>query len=339
MANIISLADYQELWRQSNQNTRKPDPSDSSDIINLCPQEFGSGYERWIELREITLLIIDANFHEQLIIEKSPKTNCEHSLEFGFNLLGHWNNIHAGQNFFCSGGIQEIGQSEFAQHQRLLKVDIHPKSPELINSFITSGLNPISPESIKKIMEYQEPYLRIDHTTLEMRIALEQIINCPFTGLTKKIYLESKCLELIAFKLQQLANSENTATKTTALKRDDIDRIHYAKEILAQNLKNPPSLLELAKQVGLNDYKLKLGFRQVFGTTAFSYLHQQRMEKARQLLLEGEMNVKEVARAVGYANQSRFAAAFRKQFKTNPKSYDLLVRSCGKIPEKQGISN
>jgi hypothetical protein len=36
---------------KSNQNTRQPDPSDPSDIINICPQQFGSGYERWIELR------------------------------------------------------------------------------------------------------------------------------------------------------------------------------------------------------------------------------------------------------------------------------------------------
>ncbi|MFB2736770.1 helix-turn-helix transcriptional regulator [Umezakia ovalisporum] len=329
MANIVSLAHYQELWRERNQNTKAPDPSDPSDIINLCPQEFGSGYERWIELREINLLIIDANFHQNLIIERAPKAIYNEGLEFGFHLLGYWNNTHPGQNFFCSGGVHQTAKSEFCRHQRLLKVDIHLESTELLSNFITNSLSAISPPIIKKLTEpNQEQNFQIDNITPEMRIALEQIINCPFTGLNKKIYLESKCLELIALKLEQLAKSKNISAKVTALKQDDIDRIYHAKEILAQNLNNPPSLLELAKKVGLNDYKLKLGFRQVFGTTAFSYLQQQRMEKARQLLLAGEMNVKEIARAVGYANQSRFAAAFRKEFNTNPKSYDLLLRGC-----------
>jgi AraC-like DNA-binding protein len=328
MANIISLADYQEFWRERNQNTRQPDPSDPSDMINICPQQFGSGYERWIELRDISLLIIDAEFHHDLVIEKNSSDSFTGGLEFGFHLLGSWNNIHGGKNFFQSGDFHQNQESEILRSQRLLKVDIHPESPELLHSFITGGLNPISPKIIKNLLEPdQEPYFQIDYTTPEMRVALEQIINCPFTGLTKKIYLESKCLEIIALKLEQLATREDSSTKGTALKRDDIDRIHYAKEILTENLDNPPSLIELARQVGLNDYKLKLGFRQVFGTTAFSYLHQQRMEKARQLLLEGQMNVKEVARAVGYTNQSHFATAFRKQFGTNPKSYDLLLRA------------
>lgn len=249
-------------------------------------------------------------------------------MEFGFHLLGHWNNINAGKNFFQSGAFHQNKESEFLRSQRLLKVDIHPESPELIQSFMTGGLNSISPQILQKLIKTsQESYFQIDHTTPEMRVALEHIINCPFIGLTKKIYLESKCLELIALKLEQLATKENNSKTTSTLKEDDIDRIHYAKEILTQNLDNPPSLLELARQVGLNDYKLKLGFRQVLGTTAFSYLYQQRMEKARLLLLEGQMNVKEVARAVGYANQSRFATAFRKQFGTNPKTYDLLLRA------------
>jgi AraC-like DNA-binding protein len=328
MTNIISLADYQEFWRERNPNTRQPDPSDPSDIINICPQQFGSGYERWIELRDISLLIIDAEFHHDLIIEKNYSDSFIGGLEFGFHLLGSWNNIHAGKNFFQSGWLHQNNTSELLRSQRLLKVDIHLESPELLQSFITGSLNPIYPEILKKLIETdQNPYFQIDYTTPEMRVALEQIINCPFTGLTKKIYLESKCLEIISLKLEQLATIESNSTKLPTLKRDDIDRIYYAKEILTENLDNPPSLIELARQVGLNDYKLKLGFRQVFGTTAFSYLHQQRMEKARQLLLEGKMNVKEVARAVGYANQSRFATAFRKQFGTNPKSYDLLLRA------------
>ena len=61
-------------------------------------------------------------------------------------------------------------------------------------------------------------------------------------------------------------------------------RIHQAKDILIRQIDNPPSLLSLARQVGINDFKLKQGFRQVFGTTVFGYLHSHRMERAAQLL-------------------------------------------------------
>jgi len=77
--------------------------------------------------------------------------------------------------------------------------------------------------------------------------------------------------------------------------------------------------VELARLAGLNDYKLKAGFRQVFGTTVFGYLRQQRLEQARQLLQAQEISVTEAAATVGYSSQGHFAAAFRKQFGINPK--------------------
>ncbi|MDF5721948.1 MAG: AraC family transcriptional regulator, partial [Rhizonema sp. PD37] len=95
----------------------------------------------------------------------------------------------------------------------------------------------------------------------------------------------------------------------------------YAREILLKNLDNPPSLIQLARQVGLNDRKLKLGFRYCFGTTVFGYLHDYRMELAHKLLIEKNMNVTQVARKVGYASLSSFHHAFRKKFAVNPKSF------------------
>jgi AraC-like DNA-binding protein len=161
----------------------------------------------------------------------------------------------------------------------------------------------------------------VNQITPAMKAALEQIFYCPFQGKTKQIYLEGKCLELIALKLEQLKEMDKRTGLSCSLKPDDIDRIHLAKTILTTNLNNPPSLMELARLVSLNDYKLKIGFRQIFGTTVFGYLHQYRMDKARRLLIEQRMSVKEVAQAIGYANQSRFAAAFRKQFGVNPKAF------------------
>lgn len=86
-------------------------------------------------------------------------------------------------------------------------------------------------------------------------------------------------------------------------------------------MENPPSLLDLARQVGINDRKLKQGFRQVFGTTVFGYLHDYRMEQARLLLIEQKLAIALVAHTVGYSHLSHFATAFRKKFGVNPSTY------------------
>ena len=113
----------------------------------------------------------------------------------------------------------------------------------------------------------------------------------------------------------------------SSLKPEDIDRIHHAKEILTEQIDNPPLLLDLARQVGLNDCTLKRGFREVFGTTAFGYLHDYRLEQARQLLLENRFNVSEVAVQVGFGSCSYLSRVFRKKYGVSPKQYQRQYKN------------
>ena len=75
----------------------------------------------------------------------------------------------------------------------------------------------------------------------------------------------------------------------------DIDRLQRAGRLLLTHMDAPPSLPELARAVGLNEFKLKAGFRSYFGTSAFGYLREQRMIRARELLVQRDLNVAEVA--------------------------------------------
>ncbi|MFB6275238.1 MAG: helix-turn-helix transcriptional regulator, partial [Halothece sp.] len=91
--------------------------------------------------------------------------------------------------------------------------------------------------------------------------------------------------------------------------------------ILEKALNQAPTLSQLARQVGLNERKLKEGFQQVFQTTPFEYLRDRRLEQAKHLLLDTNQSVQEVARAIGYRSRSQFANAFRQKFGVNPKAY------------------
>ncbi|MEM9152230.1 MAG: AraC family transcriptional regulator, partial [Cyanobacteria bacterium P01_F01_bin.3] len=210
----------------------------------------------------------------------------------------------------------------------IVKVDIGLDSQSALGQVVADALHDL-PSDVRRCLEDCDDNCLYESNAITpaMLSPLKQILHCPFQGKIKQIYLESKCLELVALKLEQLKEIDQRTGLACPLKPDDVDRIHYAKAILMDNLSDPPTLGELAHRVSLNDYKLKVGFRQVFGTTVFGYLHQHRMEVARQLLAAQRMNVKEVARTVGYASQSRFATAFRKRFGINPKAYLLSKRS------------
>lgn len=162
-----------------------------------------------------------------------------------------------------------------------------------------------------------------------MQLALHQISNCPYQGGTKQIYLESKVLELIALQFAQLTESDRRKARSVQLNASEIDCIHKAKEILLLNCQNPPSLMRLAHQVGLNDRKLKQGFKQVFNNTVFGFLYEHRMQQARTLLLNREMTVAGVAAKVGYKSPTSFSAAFQRKFGLTPKACQLSGGSHG----------
>lgn len=89
-------------------------------------------------------------------------------------------------------------------------------------------------------------------------------------------------------------------------------------QFLQENLSEEHSLAELSRRHHLNEFKLKRGFREQYGSTVFGYLRRKRMERARELLLGGDESVLGVANAVGYANPSHFTRAFRSVHGINP---------------------
>ncbi|MEM8830998.1 MAG: AraC family transcriptional regulator [Cyanobacteria bacterium P01_G01_bin.19] len=177
------------------------------------------------------------------------------------------------------------------------------------------------PRCLEYLMQESERFHQpLGKISPEMIRVIQQILHCPYEDSAQPLYLESKAIELLALQFACL-ETDLFAPQQTFLKKSDRDRIYQAQQILIDNLNNPPSLKDLAQQVGLNDFKLKCGFREVFGQSAFKYLRDYRLEQARQLLTEGEMNVTEVALRVGFANRSYFAVAFRNKFGVNPKQY------------------
>lgn len=149
-------------------------------------------------------------------------------------------------------------------------------------------------------------------TTPVMRQALNDILYCPLEGMMKKIYVESKVLELVALVADQARQS--VTRDAMEVRKEDVDKLHYAREIILQRMNEPCSLMQLARLTGLNDFKLKKGFRDLFGTTVFGYLLEERMTLAKRRLLEGQMSIADIAAEVGYKNATHFTAAFKRHF-------------------------
>ncbi|MGM3306413.1 helix-turn-helix transcriptional regulator [Anabaena sp. WFMT] len=314
MTLTLSQSAYWELVYESEENQLTPNSADEFDVTYQYPVRLGNGYSRYIDLRTgLDLNIANYQLHDEIITRSSDR---EHLIEYTFELSG----LKTGTYGFFGSGLAPGGSLEHSPVQPTAWVSVHIE-PELFCQWfghkgeLPTNLQPLIRKSDQKYYEHH------GKTTSAMQMALQQLLGCPYQGNTKRVYLESKVWELMALQVEQFLETQTIETTSKILNAEDIERIHYASEILLTRLDQPPSLMELARMVGINDNKLKVGFKQVFETTVFGYLHDCRMERSRQMLAAGKLTVTETAKAVGFANRGYFAASFRRKFGVNPGIY------------------
>lgn len=149
-----------------------------------------------------------------------------------------------------------------------------------------------------------------------MVLLLHEIANAEQPSHVKQLFLEAKVLELMAVDMEY---TDAAIAAGSQLNESDIEKLNEAKRLVEADICTPCSLIELSRRTGLNDFKLKKGFKELFGNTVFGYLTEYRMAAGYQHLLQGA-TVSEVADQVGYKNPQHFTAAFKKKYGILPSS-------------------
>jgi len=170
-------------------------------------------------------------------------------------------------------------------------------------------------ELLEQLVHPKDHYVAGPRFTMspEMQSIVDQIFHTKYEGKAKMMFFRSQITSLLAHFFGQL--SINAYEK---LPTGDLERLEKARDILIANLNSPPSLSELSKEIGLNTFKLKKNFKEVFGVPVFKYLQNERLNTAHELIRTGEKSIQEAAWEVGYDSLSSFSNAFAGKFGFRP---------------------
>jgi AraC family transcriptional activator of pyochelin receptor len=122
---------------------------------------------------------------------------------------------------------------------------------------------------------------------------LEDVHASALDGLRRRLFLQSKAVEILCQAIE-------------------------AFELLMENFVAPPSLEDLAHEVGLSRSGLCAGFRQILGQSVFDYTQELRMQHALSMLSERNVSISQIAYAVGYNRASSFSVAVQRHFGATP---------------------
>ncbi|HYK75288.1 MAG TPA: helix-turn-helix domain-containing protein, partial [Pseudoneobacillus sp.] len=103
--------------------------------------------------------------------------------------------------------------------------------------------------------------------------------------------------------------------------RLEADTIHQIKQYIIEHSSEDISLDTLAKKVDLSPIYISKMFKEKLGINYIDLLTECRIEKAKKLLVDPEISIKEITYNVGYHDPNYFSKVFKKMCNVSPKEY------------------
>jgi YesN/AraC family two-component response regulator len=132
------------------------------------------------------------------------------------------------------------------------------------------------------------------YMTPEMLTIVRSIFDIEYKGKARMMFFRSQITVLLSHFFGQLALNKGKENRDR-----DKEVLNLARDILIQNLDNPPSLSELSKEIGLNTTKLKREFKAIFGVPVFKYLQNERLNKAHKMICKKKLQFRRTCQS-GY---------------------------------------
>jgi AraC-like DNA-binding protein len=145
---------------------------------------------------------------------------------------------------------------------------------------------------------------------------ITELLSVKFSGKSKKLFLVSKLLELLALRLDKSKHNDNLLNNLELEKK-----LQKVKDIISSDLTGQYTILQLSRIVGLNRNALSKLFKKAFKQSIHEFLLQLRMDKTLDLLLHSTKTINEISDIVGYKNTTHFIAAFKRKMDITPKKY------------------
>lgn len=185
-------------------------------------------------------------------------------------------------------------------------------------------LFPVLSDLVEYNMKHEEAGLLIPTNqvaTPKMLSTTRDMLHSGYTGEILNSYLTAKAQELLVMCLERAMN--NPLPDPIRMSEKEIEHIYEARDTMLLHINQEWTMQELARSVGLTQYKLKSGFLDLFGTTVAAYQRDARMEKARLLLQDESLSMPVIAAMVGYTNPNSFSLIYKNYFGISPSAREI----------------
>lgn len=332
----ISDADSKQIIQDLAKNFKVEVEEENNEYCVRIPSKLGSGFIKGTHFEHgVGVLEFDCQLKRRLVLEHQKGLvhplkllfNRESTILHKFDETADVHEIHRLESAILSSTPQNNHIFTFPANQPICiySLEINRK---LFEDKISEFLADMNEDLMELFRDVNGTHLfyHKEHYSLEIGKFLEEFAECDLTYFMKTVYQEGKAYEILSHQLQQYLDDLNGAGKHKILRQATLAKIEKAAEIIEEELNQMDNIVSLAKRVGLNQTTLQQGFKRLYKASVNEYIRNFRIEKAKELLENTDMNITEISYKIGINSRSYLSKLFKEKYGISPKEYHNQIR-------------
>ncbi|QNM85590.1 helix-turn-helix transcriptional regulator [Polaribacter pectinis] len=333
MIEIEIVADSdKDLLEQIRENIGGTITSNWSECILEINNEYATGKMRFIPFDwGVNLLDFDITLHKEFIfkIQAVPEYNplrflypsvgnikhrfgvekTEHKVEQFQSLI--FTNKTSGYNYlhFPKNEPLEINLIEIVRKKFLKKR--------------TTNVSTLNKKLHEVFVDTDHDYRFANYGTMNLKMAdlIKRLKKVKGKGMLRILKVEAKVYEILSVHIQQHNRLLEGVPLPTSLIKSELKTVRKFGNSIVKNPAKEYTLEKLSTESGLTQAKLQDGFRFLYNRTVTEYIRHIRLESARDLLKNTDLNVSQIVYSIGFSSRSYFSKIFKEKYDISPNEF------------------
>jgi AraC-like DNA-binding protein len=137
----------------------------------------------------------------------------------------------------------------------------------------------------------------------------------------RKLFLEGKAYQMLTKQILEYEDDLADINSRSILRRSEVAQIEKAAKLIKHRISELDTIDSIAHEVGLNTNKLQEGFQDLYGLTVNHFIQKVRLDLIKDLILNTDFNISEIANRVGLSSKSYLSKIFKAEYDTTPSEY------------------
>jgi AraC-like DNA-binding protein len=308
-----------------------------SESVLKINNDIGIGHIRYIPFDwGVTLLDFDIKFHNEIFLH--TKSHSEYnpirfiypsqgSLQHKFGIHNDVKEVNQFQSLIYTnkdGGINDI---IFPKDEHL-KINVIQIIRRLFLKKRTTNVATLNDKLYEVFVDTDHENRFASYGTLNLRMAdlVKGLHNIRAKGMLRILKIESRIYEILSLHIQQHNRLLDGKKIPEIINKSDLKLIRKLGNNILKNPAKAYSLDQLSFQSGLTQAKLQEGFKFLYKRTVTEYIRHVRLESARDMLKNTDLNISQIVYSIGFSSRSYFSKIFKEKYGITPNQFKKKLK-------------